>query len=285
MESEDEDLLNFKALKRFRIYKRKQNDHQTPIVESVQSGSKFSKKSKCKPKSVQLENKSFRKSLAPLPASKCIKCANVSCIETDGKARLRSRRRNQELRESDTNICANQQDTDMTNDEIQTEILAKPDNTADSDKPFRMLPGNADHKNKSEMNLTVRMTAEKRQFACSDSLLVNPSADGSLTKNLAADSPQRKRTQTPSSTSPALTKSKKNAASFKTPRSPTAGSEKLTASKKDEDVECGTKAEGETEKNRCPFCQMPFGVLGNQWLNQHVMECMDSPLKTTEGNA
>ena len=137
------------------------------------------------------------------------------------------------------------------------------------------------------MNLTVEITAKKRQFACSDSLLVNPSADGSLTKNLAADSPQRKRTQTPSSTSPALTKtkSKKNAASFETPGSPTAGSEKLTAPRKDKGVKCGTKAEGETEKNRCPFCQMPFGVLGSQWLNQHVMECMDSPLKTTEGNA
>ena len=285
MESEDEELFNFKSLKRFRTSKRQQDDHlATAGIVQRSSSNRTLRNSKLERKSLQRENKSNRKSLEPLPAPKCSKRASVSSelLLTCG----------QELPENETNDCGDPHDTDtviLTNDEGQTEVLTQPEEInfdcinsensikrPDSDKSFRTLPCNPGHDDKVEDQL--REKCGKQLFTCSDDLLISQSTNRSKSQG-PADGVQRKRAQTPKAVSPVLMK--KRATSLQISRS-SIGNEKVTAPKKDEGRIYRTEAE--SEKNRCPFCQMPFQVLHNQWLNWHTMECMDIPLKATEGN-
>ena len=46
---------------------------------------------------------------------------------------------------------------------------------------------------------------------------------------------------------------------------------------------CHTSSIQDETEEFCPFCQMPFSILRVQSPRWHVMECMDLPLKATEG--
>ena len=303
MESDGEDdLLNFKSLKRIRSSKQQDDDaHLTKVTFFAGTSSTTNKKlnnSKLRRKSLQRhewgrenKDKSSRKSLEPLPPCKYGKGASVLCSEkNDNETRLAVAvslvsERSQQLHESVTDICGIQHDTvkiDLTNDkdrkEASTETLntefvdcVRSENDTDSDNPSRTWCDTSHHYDKVEN--PMRKTSKERHVpTSSDILLTSPLPDGSKT---IADGLKQKRSLT-RKTSPVLPQDPERAAPFEMSKSST-GNEKFTAPSKDEGIEA--------EESRCPFCQMPFRALdGRQWLNWHTMECMDTPLNATEGN-